>query len=38
MLRWLIQRDVMVIPKTVRKARMQENFDIFCFAINAQSG
>jgi diketogulonate reductase-like aldo/keto reductase len=28
-LRWLTQRDVVVIPKSVRKERMAENFDIF---------
>ena len=30
-LRWLTQRDVVVIPKSVRKERMAENFDIFGF-------
>ena len=33
-LRWLIQRDVIAIPKSVRPARMQENFDIFDFALS----
>jgi 2,5-diketo-D-gluconate reductase A len=28
-LRWLTQRDIIVIPKSVRKDRMVENFDIF---------
>jgi len=28
-LRWLTQRDVVVIPKSVRPERMAENLDIF---------
>ncbi|HSA50441.1 MAG TPA: aldo/keto reductase [Yinghuangia sp.] len=32
-LRWLIQRHVVVIPKSVRAARMAENIDVFDFAL-----
>ncbi|RAX54520.1 2,5-diketo-D-gluconic acid reductase [Helicobacter sp. 16-1353] len=34
-LRWLIQRDIVVIPKTTRKARMEENFDVFDFTLDS---
>lgn len=34
-LRALIQDDVVVIPKTVRRARMEENFDVFDFTLDA---
>src|SRR4029079_2692097 len=34
-LRWLTQRGVVAIPKSVRKARMAENFNIFDFELNA---
>jgi len=32
-LRWLVQRDVVVIPKSVRADRMRENIDVFDFEL-----
>ena len=36
MLRWLIQRDVIVIPKSVKKKRMKQNIDVFDFELAAE--
>ncbi|WP_169766409.1 aldo/keto reductase [Campylobacter curvus] len=33
-LRWLVQRGVIVIPKTVSKERMEQNFSVFDFALD----
>lgn len=33
-LRWLTQRGVVVIPKSVKKERMEENFNIFDFKLS----
>lgn len=35
-LRWLTQRGVVAIPKSVRKERMAENFDIFDFELSTE--
>lgn len=35
-LRWLIQRDVIIIPKSVHMERMQQNIDIFDFELSQE--
>ena len=34
-LRYLLQRDIILIPKSVRKERMEQNMNIFDFALSA---
>lgn len=36
MLRWALQRDVIVIPKSTHKERMEENFQVFDFALSEE--
>lgn len=33
MLRWSLQRDVVVLPKSVHRERMEQNLDVFDFAL-----
>lgn len=33
-LRWLLQKDIVVLPKSVHKERIIQNFDIFDFELN----
>ncbi|MFV0481796.1 MAG: aldo/keto reductase [Campylobacteraceae bacterium] len=35
-LRWLIQRDIVVIPKSIRKDKIVENFNIFDFVLDSE--
>ena len=35
-LRFLLQKDVVIIPKSVHKDRMKQNFDLFDFSLSAQ--
>lgn len=32
-LRWLVQREIVTIPKSVRRERMEQNLDVFDFAL-----
>ena len=34
-LRWILQKGIVVIPKSVRKARIESNADVFDFELTA---
>jgi diketogulonate reductase-like aldo/keto reductase len=36
MLRWLVEQDFVVLPKSVTPSRIQENIDIFDFSLNEE--
>jgi aldehyde reductase len=36
LLRWLLQRDIIVIPKSVKTARIEQNIDVFDFELSEQ--
>ena len=35
-LRWLLQRGIVCIPKSVKKERMEQNFNVFDFQLNQE--
>lgn len=35
-LRWLLQRGIICIPKSVKRERMEQNFDVFDFALTQE--
>jgi len=35
-LRYLLQRDIICIPKSVRKERMEQNFNVFDFQLSQE--
>ena len=35
-LRYLIQRGISVLPKSIKKERMQQNFDVFDFELSQE--
>jgi diketogulonate reductase-like aldo/keto reductase len=36
LIRWALEHDLIVLPKTVRRERLQENADVFDFALDGQ--
>jgi diketogulonate reductase-like aldo/keto reductase len=36
-LRWHLQHDTVVIPKSIHRERIEENFDVFGFSLDADS-
>ena len=35
-LRWLLQRGIICIPKSVKRERMEQNFDVFDFELTQE--
>jgi diketogulonate reductase-like aldo/keto reductase len=35
MLRWCIQKDTVILPKTTHEARLKENMEVFDFELDA---
>lgn len=33
-LRWLVERGIVVVPKSIQKSRLEENFDVFDFELS----
>lgn len=36
MLKWILQRDIIIIPKSTNPNRLKENFDLFDFSLTPE--